>query len=134
MAYTPTVWETGDVITAEKLNKMECGIEASNSYITIPGDLETISCYVYSALNIKTAYIVPRALLEPTTKFVEANESGEFLISSVSKIAGELTEADASSIPEGSKFLVSDYYLQLQGDTDYFVIADDANLGTGTGT
>lgn len=30
MAYTPTVWETGDVITAEKLNKAEQGIaEAS---------------------------------------------------------------------------------------------------------
>lgn len=26
MAYTPTVWETGDVITAEKLNKAENGI------------------------------------------------------------------------------------------------------------
>lgn len=31
MAYTPTVWETGDVITAEKLNKAEQGIaDASN--------------------------------------------------------------------------------------------------------
>lgn len=27
MAYTPTEWETGDVITAEKLNNMEQGIE-----------------------------------------------------------------------------------------------------------
>ena len=27
MAYTPTVWETGDVITAAKLNNMEQGIE-----------------------------------------------------------------------------------------------------------
>lgn len=27
MAYTPTVWATGDIITAEKLNKMEQGIE-----------------------------------------------------------------------------------------------------------
>lgn len=26
MAYTPTVWATGDIITAEKLNKMEQGI------------------------------------------------------------------------------------------------------------
>lgn len=29
MAYTPTVWETGDVITAEKLNKAENGIAAA---------------------------------------------------------------------------------------------------------
>ena len=30
MAYTPTVWETGNVVTAEKLNKMEGGIEDAN--------------------------------------------------------------------------------------------------------
>lgn len=29
MAYTPTVWATGDVITAEKLNKAEQGIAAA---------------------------------------------------------------------------------------------------------
>ena len=29
MAYTPTVWATGDVITAEKLNHAEGGIEAA---------------------------------------------------------------------------------------------------------
>lgn len=27
MAYTPTEWQTGDIVTAEKLNKMEGGIE-----------------------------------------------------------------------------------------------------------
>ena len=29
MSYTKTTWETGDVITAEKLNKMEDGIESA---------------------------------------------------------------------------------------------------------
>lgn len=29
MAYTPTVWATGDTITAEKLNKAENGIESA---------------------------------------------------------------------------------------------------------
>lgn len=29
MAYEPTVWETGDVLTAEKLNKAEQGIEGA---------------------------------------------------------------------------------------------------------
>ena len=44
MAYTPTVWETGDVITAEKLNKAEKGIaEASDAafYVTFTDDGET---------------------------------------------------------------------------------------------
>lgn len=31
MAYIPTEWETGDVITAEKLNKAEQGIAAASS-------------------------------------------------------------------------------------------------------
>lgn len=34
--YTPTEWATGDVITAEKLNHMEEGIEASSSDEFIP--------------------------------------------------------------------------------------------------
>ena len=32
MAYTPTEWETGDVITAEKLNNMEQGIEDTSLF------------------------------------------------------------------------------------------------------
>ena len=31
MSYTPTEWQTGDTITAEKLNKMERGIENANN-------------------------------------------------------------------------------------------------------
>lgn len=30
MSYTPTTWQTGDTITADKLNNMENGIEAAN--------------------------------------------------------------------------------------------------------
>ena len=32
MAYTPTNWQIGDIITAEKLNKIENGINSINSY------------------------------------------------------------------------------------------------------
>lgn len=34
MAYTKTVWQTGDTITATKLNNMENGIEANDAYIS----------------------------------------------------------------------------------------------------
>lgn len=37
MAYTPTVWATGDTITAEKLNKMEQGIVAADNVVMISG-------------------------------------------------------------------------------------------------
>ena len=44
MAYTPTVWETGDIITAEKLNKAENGI-AANSVLDVTVTMED-SAYV----------------------------------------------------------------------------------------
>ena len=31
MSYTPTEWTTGDIITAEKLNHIENGVESANS-------------------------------------------------------------------------------------------------------
>ena len=38
MAYTPTVWETGDVITAEKLNNMESGIGSFYCRVSYNGE------------------------------------------------------------------------------------------------
>lgn len=35
MSYTPTNWQTGDTVTAEKLNKMEQGIELANDPFVI---------------------------------------------------------------------------------------------------
>ena len=46
MAYTPTEWVTGDVITAAKLNKAEQGIAAAFPFIvnqTVEGSVETLS-------------------------------------------------------------------------------------------
>ena len=36
MAYTPTEWKTGDIVTAEKLNKLENGlanVESGGRYL-----------------------------------------------------------------------------------------------------
>ena len=35
MSYTPTNWQTGDTVTAEKLNKMEDGIENANDVFVV---------------------------------------------------------------------------------------------------
>lgn len=44
MAYTPTNWQTGDIITAVKLNNMESGIGANDTAITgLKSDIENIS-------------------------------------------------------------------------------------------
>ena len=45
MSYTPTTWATGDVITAEKLNNMESGIENAGVMIaTITEDSGSYTC------------------------------------------------------------------------------------------
>lgn len=52
MSYTPTTWQTGDTITAEKLNNMESGIAEANKFdmlvnatVTVLADASTtISC------------------------------------------------------------------------------------------
>lgn len=35
MSYTPTNWQTGDTVTAEKLNKMEQGIETASDVFIV---------------------------------------------------------------------------------------------------
>ena len=35
MAYEPTVWQTGDVVTAEKMNKLEQGVASGGSGMMI---------------------------------------------------------------------------------------------------
>ena len=34
MAYTPTDWQTGDVVTADKLNKIEAGVARGNGIVS----------------------------------------------------------------------------------------------------
>lgn len=45
MSYTPTQWQTGDTVTAERLNNMESGIEAANDafYITLTPTAQDMS-------------------------------------------------------------------------------------------
>lgn len=42
MTYTPTEWKNGDVITAEKLNKIEEGVSGNNSDLFMLVNAETI--------------------------------------------------------------------------------------------
>ena len=58
MAYTPTTWINGDVITAEKLNNMEGGIASANEVLvfnfSLNGRTVTTDCIaqdVVSAFN-----------------------------------------------------------------------------------
>ena len=41
MSYTPTEWQTGDVVTAEKLNKLENGVMSGALYMLVTYDENT---------------------------------------------------------------------------------------------
>lgn len=66
MSYTPTAWQTGDVVTAEKLNKLEGGVAALSNYdfvltnaedgVTADG-LSFEELYQKGAENITAKYI-----------------------------------------------------------------------------
>lgn len=88
MAYTPTVWATGDIITAEKLNKIENGIEnvsGSIYAVTITNIDYTNSTFTYDKTwnEIKAAYeagkhVILRKLYVGTLYRILEIESVEF--------------------------------------------------------
>ena len=51
MSYTPTEWKTGDVVTAEKLNKLENGIISGTVYMPINYDAETEQYSIEASYN-----------------------------------------------------------------------------------
>lgn len=58
MAYTPTVWETGDVITAVKLNKAEQGIAAAYPLVV------TISDYTFDKTFAEVLAAFPNVVVD----------------------------------------------------------------------
>lgn len=65
MAYTPTEWVTGDVITAVKLNKAEAGIQAANAIagaVMIPisweGNVATLAASYNDIVDHKDSVVI----------------------------------------------------------------------------
>lgn len=58
MSYTPTTWVTGDVVTAEKLNKIEQGIAAEENFDLVLTELagESDSTYTLTGLSLDELY------------------------------------------------------------------------------
>ena len=75
MSYTPTNWQTGDTVTAERLNKMESGIQTAVDpfIVTLTPTAQDYSGIMDKTLSeIQTAYnvgknIVFRVLTSQTT-------------------------------------------------------------------
>lgn len=67
MSYTPTEWETGDVVTAEKLNKLEQGVANSGGSGLIVGTTFSDNVLTFD----KTYKQIHDALLDGTSVVVQ---------------------------------------------------------------
>lgn len=63
MAYSPTLWKRGDIITAEKLNKVETGLQAAASV-----DIQSAQATALTPTNAQLPYAVGDIVLDATTK------------------------------------------------------------------
>lgn len=66
MSYTPTNWQNGDTITAEKLNKMEGGIESANAPFVVtltPTALDYSGEMDKTVAEIHAAYLAGRKIV-----------------------------------------------------------------------
>ena len=96
MAYTPTEWVTGDVITAEKLNKMEDGIESASSG---GGGGGLIVNFSNNTPDKTTAEIAAAASAGQIVVFKWSYEGGMFIgIANITLSNGSMTEAKASAV------------------------------------
>lgn len=60
MAYTPTVWDTGDTVTADKLNNIENGIKALNTLVVkvIDGAMNRTFKQIFDAYKVGHPVII----------------------------------------------------------------------------
>lgn len=63
MSYEPTNWQTGDIITAEKLNKLEQGVSGGSGerqVFEMPSSFETDAALgIYAAMSMQSFGLIP---------------------------------------------------------------------------
>lgn len=103
MAYTPTEWQTGDVVTAEKLNKLEEGVLAASGgklfveteYVTDIGeDHDNGFKTIMDANNIFDAY---RAGSNVVFHFAGLQESGGYVTEGYINLSGYFPDEEGSN-------------------------------------
>ena len=96
MAYIPTEWETGDIITAEKLNKLENGVAAIAGVMVVNGEEEGDTLTLASTYNEIAAALsagIPVFISAPPAEA----EGYMFLVFSNAVIGGDTTTYQVSA-------------------------------------
>lgn len=162
MAYTPTSWQTGDTITAEKLNKMEGGIAAASAVggIIVLGDDDlsapsaggiTSESGIFlwrgstwgwvDSINDNPVYVVDKTEAELLNSWiaVEGEETPGFITrvlpSTVDLFAYTGHTAGTGEEASTQLFLTSDttlFYVQMFDGNTALLIPSDATIERGT--
>ena len=111
MAYTPTEWATGDVITAQKLNKMETGIEGASA----GGGVQLYGPYYANAGDATIA----------------SGQIGNVPLSDITDGSGAYYDFD--SVPTDTVIIVSGYYASLPVTAFYGPFYDPEGSSTADG-
>jgi len=126
MSYTPTEWNNGDVITAEKLNKLENGVAAGGSGggVLVVNITESDGVYTTdkTAGEIKAAFESGTPVVIPSSHTVpEAGYTVPFLI---------YVNADAGSEPSGDYWAV--FFYGEQAEAYYNLLLSEYVFSTGS--
>lgn len=109
MSYTPIGWETGDIVTAEKLNKMDEQIaENANAYVVTVAEDELVAEYITDKTfnEVQNAIIESRCVL-----FVKTGENGAVYVQK----------------PVGYEYAENTYKI-LMSQGDYYMTDDPATI------
>lgn len=118
MAYEPTVWKSGDVITSTKLNKLENGVAEAGGGTgggVLVVNATSTETEVVLDKTWKEIYDAPFASI--SMKFDEDLESYKFYVGSVVKNANNTYSVFAFEI--GSSFHITGYEFVASSPTDY---------------
>lgn len=116
MSYTPTTWETGDKVTAEKLNKIEQGIvNAEQSGSSLPDYSQANDGDVLAIDNGEPSWVhkvdsnVPIPTIEDAGKVITVDNDGVYELSTIDTVdvptptiedAGKLITVDENGVYE----------------------------------
>lgn len=134
MAYVKTTWQTGDVITAEKLNNMEGGIEKANDMLPQP-TLTDVATEAYLALGLSED--TENKVLSPEHEYTIADSAvpaydcdpDTIAVFQLNNTSGANISAKINDIEATFGGLTRGFYVNLD-DTHmatYYVNIDDPN-------
>ena len=115
MAYTPTEWKNGDVITAEKLNNLEEGVQ---EVLTNDGGGRLIATPNHNNVLDKTWQQIYDAF--PNVAIEIGHREGDIYLEAVSAISGNPTENTYTFWTEGQ----NNYFMATAPD-DYPVLDNE---------